>query len=102
MDGGLGMMVPVDERMYRRLLLLQQILTMMVQSPLGLNPKDFRLFKSARFRFCRKKGILDGSLLWTFFSLHPVLQDELAAAVGTTAYTVKENMHEIEYMSNFF
>eukprot|EP01034_Spumella_vulgaris_P027975 gene27975-34765_t len=95
MDGGVGLMVPVDERMYRRLALLQQIMSITVQSPLALNPRDFRAFKSSRFRVNKKKGILDGSLLWSFCSLHPNMQEELAAAVGSTAYLIRENLHEI-------
>lgn len=96
------MLVPLDERMYRRLALLQQLMNITVQSTLALNPKDFRLFKSVRFRVCRKKGVLDGCLLWTYFGLHPSMQEELAAAVGSSAYTIKENLHEIERLSSFF
>jgi hypothetical protein len=102
MDGGVGLLVPVDERIYRRLALLQQIMAITVQSPLALNPKDFRTFKSSRFRASKKKGVLDGCLLWSFCSLHPSMQDELAAAVGSSAYLIRENLHEIEYVTNFF
>lgn len=101
MDGGLGLLMPIEERMYRRLSLLQQIMSITLQSSLALNPKDYRLFKSQRFKSVKMKGVLDGTLLWTFNSLHPKLQEELAAAVGATAYTIKENLHDIEYLSSF-
>lgn len=102
MDGSLGVLIPLDEKMYRRLLLLQQIMIMTIPMPLCLNPKDYRLFKTSKFRMFKKKGVLDGNILWYYSSLDPIIQEELAAAVGVTAYLIKENLHEIEYVSNFF
>lgn len=96
------MLIPLEEKMFRRLLLLQQIMTMTIPMPLCLNPKDFRLFKTPQFRLFKRKGVLDGCLLWHYTTLDPVIQEELAAAVGVTAYLIKENLHEIEYLSNYF
>jgi cleavage and polyadenylation specificity factor subunit 1 len=101
MDGSLGFLVPLDERMYRRLLLLQQVMAMIVPMALFLNHKDFRLFKSRRFRMFKKRGVLDGCLLWQYLSLHPQLQEELASIVGVTSYTIKENLHEIDLLTGF-
>jgi hypothetical protein len=44
MDGGLGMMLPVEERTYRRLALLQQIMSMGVPTPCALNPRYVRTY----------------------------------------------------------
>ena len=42
LDGGLGMMVPVEERLFRRLFMLQQILVNALEHNAALNPKGFR------------------------------------------------------------
>ena len=102
MDGGLGVLVPLEEKMYKRLMLLQQLMGMALPTPLALNPRDYRTFKSSRFRSTRKKTLLDGRLLWHFYQLDLSLQEALAAAVGTSAYLVKENLREIDCISNFF
>ena len=101
-DGGLGMLLPVEERMYRRLALLQQIMCMGVATPCALNPRDYRLIKTTRFVTQKKKGVLDGSLLWKFIGLESTLQDELAAAMGITTDTILENLLELDLLGTFF
>ena len=95
-------MLPLEERMYKRLILLQQIMTITIPTLGGLNPRDYSLFKSTRVRVFKKKGVLDGCVLWCFLSLPPSIQDQLAATVGATAYLIKENLHEVDYLLRFF
>lgn len=102
MDGGIGIVQPLEERMYRRLALMQQIMTMTVHAELSLNPREYRLFKSARVRLVRKKGVLDACMLSQFNALPPSLQDQLAATVGATAYLIKENLRELDYLCRYF
>jgi hypothetical protein len=102
MDGGLGLLQPLEERMYRRLALLQQIMTMTVPTSFSLNPREYRLLKTAHLRVTRKKGMLDGCLLSLFCTLPPSLQDQLAATVGATSYLIKENLHELDYLCRYF
>ena len=40
-DGSIGILLPIDERVYHRLALLQQILSSTYFSPFGLNPKYY-------------------------------------------------------------
>ncbi|CAG2060766.1 unnamed protein product, partial [Timema podura] len=42
LDGGLGYMLPVPEKTYRRLLMLQNVLVNHIAHTAGLNPKSFR------------------------------------------------------------
>ena len=42
LDGGLGMLLPVDEKVFRRLFLLQQIMLNALEHNAGLNPMAFR------------------------------------------------------------
>ena len=96
------MLMPVDERMYRRLALLQQIMSMGVPTPCGLNPREYRVIRTTRFVTEKKKGILDGTLLWKYVSLESSLQDELAAAMGVTTDTILESLLELDLLGSFF
>ena len=102
MDGGISILQPLEERMYRRLALLQQIMTMTIHTNFSLNPKEYRYFKSSKMRVVRKKSMLDGRLLSMFNALPPSLQDQLAATVGATAYLIKENLREMDYLCRYF
>ena len=97
-DGSVGALIPVEERIYRRLALLQQIMSAALETGLALNPRDFRRFRSLKPRPPPKRGILDGSLLWKFVSLEVSLQDELTAAMGTSTDLVLENLHELDML----
>jgi cleavage and polyadenylation specificity factor subunit 1 len=41
-DGSIGVVLPMDEKRYRRFLQLQGKMTFTLQHPCGLNPKAFR------------------------------------------------------------
>ena len=101
-DGGLGMLVPVDERIHRRLALLQQIMSTSVPTTCCLNASEYRATKTCRNYTVRKGGVLDGNLLWRYVSLEEGLQDELAAVMGTTADAIIENLQELDNVNSFF
>lgn len=101
-DGGVGILLPIDERIYRRLALLQQIMYTTQPLVCSLNPIEYRSIKTSKQRIERKRGILDGNLLWTFINLEESLQDELAAAMGTTSDSIIENLEELDTLSLFF
>jgi hypothetical protein len=62
-DGGLGLLIPIDEKIYLRMMLLQQLMNMAIPiSALGLNPRDYRKFKSVQFRSQPVKNVLDGGV----------------------------------------
>lgn len=48
LDGGVGLLLPMQEKTYRRLLMLQNALTTMLSHHAGLNPKAFRCVCAAR------------------------------------------------------
>jgi hypothetical protein len=108
MDGALGCLVPLDEKMYKRLALLQQIMSMLLPSTLALNPRDYRIpvgWKS-KYPFLQattgRKIVLDGCVLFQFLDLDHAIQEELAHTLGVTAFFLRENLHEIDYLSRFF
>lgn len=46
--------------------------------------------------------MIDGTLLWNFMNLDIKTQDELCAAMGTTADAICENLLELELSWAFF
>lgn len=100
--GEIGVLIPIDEGVHKRLLLLQQIMGSVMNTTCGLNPREYRFIKTSGLKLERKRGLLDGTLLWRFMDLDVRTQDELCAAMGTTADIVSENLLEIDRMWCFF
>lgn len=101
-DGNVGVLLPIDERIHRRLAVLQQIMYTTQPMSCCLNPNEYRTIKISKHRNEKKRGIIDGNLLWTFINLEESLQDELASAIGTTADVIIENLEELDMVSLFF
>lgn len=101
-DGSVGVLLPLDERIYRRLAVLQQLMYTTQPMCCCLNPNEYRALKVSKHRNEKKRGVLDGNLLWSFINFEESLQDELASALGTTADAIIENLEELDMLSLFF
>jgi len=101
-DGTVGTFQPVDERVYRRLALLQQIMGWIVPAHFGLNSREFRRLKTFVPKPFNKSGVLDGKLLSKFVLLEPLVQADVVAAMGTTMDTVMDNLVDLDMMSTVF
>ncbi|CAG8449548.1 6133_t:CDS:10 [Ambispora gerdemannii] len=77
LDGSIGIITPIPERMYKRMLPLYSQLVNGIQHPAGLNPKAYRL------RMNPAKGVLDGDLLFQFLNLSLNRQREMTKQIGT-------------------
>uniref|UniRef100_A0A673AI61 Cleavage and polyadenylation specificity factor subunit 1 n=1 Tax=Sphaeramia orbicularis TaxID=375764 RepID=A0A673AI61_9TELE len=85
LDGGMGLLLPMQEKTYRRLLMLQNALTTMLPHHAGLNPKAFRMLHSDRRSLQNAvRNILDGELLNKYLYLSMMERSELAKKIGTT------------------
>ena len=102
LEGAVGVLSALEEKTYRRLALLQQIMITSVRSTCALNPREFRLMKTAHFRGEKKRGVLDGSLLYHYVCLDGTMQDEIAAAMGVTADLLLDNLREIDQSAAVF
>ena len=49
LDGGVGLLLPMQEKTYRRLLMLQNALNTLLPHHAGLNPKAFRFVQFLPF-----------------------------------------------------
>nr|XP_033788937.1 cleavage and polyadenylation specificity factor subunit 1 [Geotrypetes seraphini] len=103
LDGGVGLLLPMQEKTYRRLLMLQNALTTMLPHHAGLNPKAFRMLHMDR-RILQNavRNILDGELLNRFLYLSTMERSELAKKIGTTSDIILDDLLEIERVTAHF
>lgn len=103
LDGSLGYILPVPEKTYRRLLMLQNVLVTQTPHTAGLNPKGFRVYRSHRKLLQNPhKNILDGDLLYRYLNLSVTEKGELAKKIGTSSDQVIEDLLEITQYSAYF
>lgn len=89
LDGHIGHLLPIPEKTYRRLLMLQNLLTSNIQHIAGLNPKAFRMVKLSKTELSNpSKNILDGDLLYKFLNLSLSEKVEITKKIGTTTKQV--------------
>ncbi|MEQ2162148.1 Cleavage and polyadenylation specificity factor subunit 1 [Goodea atripinnis] len=85
LDGGIGMLLPMPEKTYRRLLMLQNALNTLLPHHAGLNPKAFRMMHCDRRSLQNAvRNVLDGELLSKYLYLSTMERSELAKKIGTT------------------
>ncbi|KAJ8403064.1 hypothetical protein AAFF_G00359800 [Aldrovandia affinis] len=95
LDGGVGLLLPMQEKTYRRLLMLQNALTTMLPHHAGLNPKAFRMLHTDRRTLQNAvRNILDGELLNKYLYLSTMERSELAKKIGTTAEDRDHRRHQ--------
>ena len=102
--GGLTVLVPTSERVFRRLFTLQTIMSNALQSHGGGNPREFRRFRnhSGNVESVEtKNGVLDGKSLLRFCSLDLISQNELSRCIGTSPEVVLQNLLEIQLSGTF-
>uniref|UniRef100_A0AAR2IJ30 Cleavage and polyadenylation specificity factor subunit 1 n=1 Tax=Pygocentrus nattereri TaxID=42514 RepID=A0AAR2IJ30_PYGNA len=103
LDGGVGLLLPMQEKTYRRLLMLQNALTTMLPHHAGLNPKAFRMLHTDRRTLQNAvRNILDGELLNKYLYLSTMERSELAKKIGTTSDIILEDLLEIDRVTAHF
>lgn len=106
MEGGLHVLIPLEEKIFKRLASLEQVLNMLLPPPLGVPARDYRLprhsHQHAIAAVNAKKTIIDGVSLFRYQQLEAVVQEEIAAMIGSNAMFLRENLREMEYSIRFF
>lgn len=103
LDGGLGYLLPVPEKIYRRLLMLQNVLVTNIPHLAGLNPKAFRTYKSADKTMGNpSRGIVDGELVWMYMGLPASERQEIAKKIGSKVDDIIEDLTDIEKLTAHF
>uniref|UniRef100_A0A8C9Z1T4 Cleavage and polyadenylation specificity factor subunit 1 n=1 Tax=Sander lucioperca TaxID=283035 RepID=A0A8C9Z1T4_SANLU len=103
LDGGVGLLLPMQEKTYRRLLMLQNALNSMLPHHAGLNPKAFRMLHTERRSLQNAvRNILDGELLNKYLYLSTMERSELAKKIGTTQDIILDDLLEIDRVTAHF
>ncbi|XP_050163634.1 cleavage and polyadenylation specificity factor subunit 1-like [Myiozetetes cayanensis] len=93
----------MQEKTYRRLLMLQNALSSALPHLAGLNPRAFRLLQAER-RLLQNavRNVLDGELLGRFLYLSAMERGELAKKIGTTPDIILDDLLEIDRVTAHF
>ncbi|CAF1195327.1 unnamed protein product [Adineta ricciae] len=103
LDGAIGCLVPLNEKIFRRLAMLQTSLTTMFPQYGGLNPRSFRSCKSRRKQLDNpQKNTLDGDLLWRYFDLSFIERNELLSRLGMQPDQFHEDLTDIARAATLF
>ncbi|ALC41041.1 Cpsf160 [Drosophila busckii] len=103
LDGGLGYCLPLPEKVYRRFLMLQNVLLSYQEHLCGLNPKEYRTIKSfKKMGINPSRCIIDGDLIWTYRMLAHSERNEVAKKIGTRTEELLADLLEIERLSAVF
>ncbi|CAF1084494.1 unnamed protein product, partial [Didymodactylos carnosus] len=96
LDGGITCLLPLNEKIFRRLGMLQNSMTSMFPHYCGLNPKSFRACKTRMKELENsQKNTLDGDLLWKYFDLSFIERNELLSRLGMTSDQFHEDLTDI-------
>ncbi|XP_037085613.1 cleavage and polyadenylation specificity factor subunit 1-like [Pollicipes pollicipes] len=103
LDGGLGFLLPLPEKTYRRLLMLQNLLTSQLPHRLGLNPRSFRTYRSQRRELAPPaRGVLDGDLVFSYLSMPTPERHDAARRVGSRPDEIADDLTEVSrYTAHF-
>lgn len=99
-DSSFGTITPVNESIYWRLAALQSVMSNALESHCSLSHRAWRLYRrTPRRGGCRsndrKKGVIDGDLVFKFIDLPVAEQEDLASAIGSTVDLILDNLLEV-------
>ncbi|TPX33999.1 2-dehydropantoate 2-reductase [Synchytrium microbalum] len=106
LDGGLGMMVPVSDKQFKRMYALWSKLVNGLQHVAGLNPRGYRQGQSrgppqgaAQILggMTNTRSTMDGDLIWQFASLSVSQQREIAKSIGSSVERIMDDLLEIQH-----
>ncbi|ESN93223.1 hypothetical protein HELRODRAFT_103603 [Helobdella robusta] len=103
LDGGIGCILPLGEKIYRRLLMLNYFLSSCIHHYAGLDPRVYTSMKQDyRCLATSHKVILDEHLLLTFFSLTFQERHELAKKIGSSVEQIMADLVEFDHLTSHF
>lgn len=104
-SGGLSILLPLDELTFKRLAMLQRVLTYCTPHAGGLHPRFERLAdrpRAAGISINAPRNILDGGLLHSMLQLSAPTAAALAASVGTTVEKAVANLRDADLAATTF
>nr|KAF6369098.1 hypothetical protein mMyoMyo1_010503 [Myotis myotis] len=103
LDGGIGLLLPMQEKTYQWLLILQNVLTTMLPHYTGLNPCTFWMLYVDSLTLQKTLGsILHRGLLKGYLYLSTIECSELAKNIHTTPDLILDDLLEMDHVSAHF
>ncbi|KAL0860312.1 hypothetical protein ABMA27_009720 [Loxostege sticticalis] len=104
LDGGVGYVLPVTEKMYRRLLMLQNVMNNYCCHVAGLNPRAHRTYKCPRRAVGGgpARGMLDGDLVALYHTMPNAEKHDIAKKIGTKVEEIAADLYEIDRLTAHF
>ncbi|KAI9205850.1 CPSF A subunit region-domain-containing protein [Polychytrium aggregatum] len=112
LDGSLGMVLPVSEKLYKRMYALYSRMVQNIQHAAALNPRGFRQLQlrsqylgatsSINTGLPGPKFILDGDLIYRYSSFSKSTQRELAKGIGSEVERIMDDLLEVTGGTDFF
>lgn len=106
LDGSFGVVRPLFEKVFRRLHMLQQVMTMHVPQPVGLNPRGARAARPAHThtnqQISSARNILDGAVVFQYLYLSTPDKTDLARKLGTSRYQIMDDLVEISRITTHY
>jgi len=95
-DGSILSLLPISEKPFRRLMMLQNKLVDCMQHRAGLNPRAFRSLKTPIRKLTNAhKNVLDGQLLQCYVQMCFQERYDIARKMGTTPAQILDDMMDI-------
>lgn len=103
-EGSIGCILPLSEKVYRRLFSLQNILHSTMRHHAGLNPRTYRSVRSYHKYLVstQRKTILDERLIRSFFELDLEQRNDISKRMGTSTEQIMSDLFEIELVTSHF
>ncbi|KAM5464606.1 mRNA cleavage and polyadenylation factor subunit [Microsporum ferrugineum] len=91
--GSVGIITPLNEDSYRRLLALQSQLVNALEHPCGLNPRGYRAVESDGIG--GQRGMIDGNLLLRWLDMGAQRKAEIAGRVGADVGAIRMDLEKL-------
>ena len=103
LDGAIGYVLPVQEKLYRRLRMLQNTMYSVLVQSASLNPKAYRYPKEGwRTLINSSRGIVDGDLIFQFPALSLPEKLDIADKIGIDMHYILDDLAEVHHSTCVF
>jgi cleavage and polyadenylation specificity factor subunit 1 len=108
LDGSIGAILPLSEKVYRRLHMLQQCMGTQMAHTAGLNPRAARQSRGARNQSFSlsshqsSRNMVDGDLVWLYLHLSNTERLDIAKRLGTARQQLTDDIIELQRLFTHF
>uniref|UniRef100_A0A9J2PBZ7 Cleavage/polyadenylation specificity factor A subunit C-terminal domain-containing protein n=1 Tax=Ascaris lumbricoides TaxID=6252 RepID=A0A9J2PBZ7_ASCLU len=103
LDGSFGFVRPLSEKVFRRLHMLQQLMSSLVAQAAGLNVKGSRAARPQRpNHYLNTRNMVDGDVVFQYLHLSLADKNDLARKLGTSRYHIIDDLTEISRLTTHY